>query len=236
MTIRKPASTGEAMALREQARRKRIMADETAGADPTGARWLRLEAADADRYASATLTPVKPLEAGAGGEIVPDPRRAEVGIGTYAVAKTSPDMLNADASLDRLNLLGGVNAMALGADMAESVKARTSLEKALAHQMAACHAMALRFLEKSNGELFRVSPLASPAQRQAASVEACRLAGTASRLLEAHARAALTLQRLRSGGKQTVVVQHVTVGDGGQAVVAGAVRNASRNRGRGGGL
>ena len=33
----------------------------------------------------------------------------------------------------------------------------------------------------------------------------------------------LTLERLRNGGKQTVVVQHVAVAEGGQAVVAGAV-------------
>jgi hypothetical protein len=33
--------------------------------------------------------------------------------------------------------------------------------------------------------------------------------------------AALTLQKLRHGGKQVVVVQHVHVSDGGQAVIAG---------------
>ena len=34
----------------------------------------------------------------------------------------------------------------------------------------------------------------------------------------------LTLQKIRSGGTQTVVVQHVNVGDGGQAMVAGEVK------------
>ncbi len=34
----------------------------------------------------------------------------------------------------------------------------------------------------------------------------------------------LTLQKIRSGGQQTVVVQHVNVGDGGQAMVAGQVK------------
>ena len=56
-----------------------------------------------------------------------------------------------------------------------------------------------------------------------ASVEAARLATAAARMMEATARAALTLDRLRHGNRQTVVVQHVAVGDGGQAVVAGAV-------------
>ena len=34
---------------------------------------------------------------------------------------------------------------------------------------------------------------------------------------------ALVLDRLRNGNRQTVVVQHVAVSDGGRAVVAGAV-------------
>ena len=34
----------------------------------------------------------------------------------------------------------------------------------------------------------------------------------------------LTIAKIRSGGQQTVVVQHVNVGDGGRAMVAGQVR------------
>ena len=56
-----------------------------------------------------------------------------------------------------------------------------------------------------------------------ASIEAARLATAAARMMEATARAALVLDKLRNGNRQTVVVQHVAVGDGGQAVVAGAV-------------
>jgi len=33
----------------------------------------------------------------------------------------------------------------------------------------------------------------------------------------------LTLLKFKTGGKQTVVVQHVHVSDGGQAVIAGSV-------------
>ena len=60
-------------------------------------------------------------------------------------------------------------------------------------------------------------------REQVASVEAARLATAAARMMEATARAALVLDRLRHGNRQTVIVQHVTVGDGGRAVVAGAV-------------
>jgi hypothetical protein len=45
----------------------------------------------------------------------------------------------------------------------------------------------------------------------------------------------MTLQRVRSGGKQTVVVQHVHVKEGGQAVVAGKVGRGVRGRGATGG-
>ncbi len=38
----------------------------------------------------------------------------------------------------------------------------------------------------------------------------------------------LTLQRIRTGGKQTVVVQHVQVSDGGQAVIAGSMKSGRR--------
>ena len=44
-----------------------------------------------------------------------------------------------------------------------------------------------------------------------------------ARMMDTYQRALLTLERVRNGGKQTVVVQHVTVAGGGQAVVAGQV-------------
>ncbi|MGK7871423.1 hypothetical protein [Falsiroseomonas sp. E2-1-a20] len=61
------------------------------------------------------------------------------------------------------------------------------------------------------------------------SIEAARMARAAARVLECSQRGALTLDRLRNGGRQTVTVQHVTVQEGGQAVIAGTVK-----RGRGG--
>jgi hypothetical protein len=42
--------------------------------------------------------------------------------------------------------------------------------------------------------------------------------------------AALTLQRLRTGGRQVMTVQHVTVKDGGQAVVAQTMKAGGRKR------
>jgi len=48
------------------------------------------------------------------------------------------------------------------------------------------------------------------------------MANVAARLMEAYQRAALTLLRMRTGGRQVVTVQHVNI-SGGQAIVAGAV-------------
>ena len=40
----------------------------------------------------------------------------------------------------------------------------------------------------------------------------------------------LTLQKLKTGGKQTMVVQHVQVSDGGQAVIAGSVKSGNKGQ------
>ena len=44
----------------------------------------------------------------------------------------------------------------------------------------------------------------------------------------------LTLTKLRGGGAQTIVVQHVQVNDGGQAVIAGQASGGSGKGGEGG--
>ena len=70
-------------------------------------------------------------------------------------------------------------------------------------------------------------------------IETCRLAGTATRLMNTFQQGMLTLQRVRTGGEQRVVVeqhQYVTkVEDGGQAVIGPKVRTGggAQRRGRG---
>jgi hypothetical protein len=49
-------------------------------------------------------------------------------------------------------------------------------------------------------------------------------------MMEATTCAALALDRLRNGNRQTVVVQHVAVAEGGQAVVAGTVAPGGRRK------
>ncbi len=59
------------------------------------------------------------------------------------------------------------------------------------------------------------------------------MAAASTRMIEAFQRGLLTLERLRDGGKQTVVVQHVAVSEGGQAVVALLHRSGRWRCGRG---
>ena len=58
-----------------------------------------------------------------------------------------------------------------------------------------------------------------------------------SRVMGSFQQGTAALQRLRSGGQQTVVVQHVQVSEGGQAIVAGEIKAGGRRkqaeRGRG---
>jgi hypothetical protein len=72
------------------------------------------------------------------------------------------------------------------------------------------------------------------AAAQSVSVEAARLAGATSRMMQTFQQGMLTLQRLRTGGKQQVVVQHqyvTKVEDGGQAVIAPKVKAKRQGRG-----
>lgn len=61
------------------------------------------------------------------------------------------------------------------------------------------------------------------------SVGQVRLLNGAARMMDTFQRGLLVLQRLRTGGEQTIVVKNVTVGDGGQAIV-GNVRTGEKKK------
>src|SRR5262249_17238539 len=73
------------------------------------------------------------------------------------------------------------------------------------------------------------------AEREAANVRACRIAGATSRMSAVFQQGMLTLQRKRTGRNHHVTAKHihqqVNVTEGGQAVVAGDTVT-SRTRGR----
>ncbi len=61
--------------------------------------------------------------------------------------------------------------------------------------------------------------------------EAARMASAAARMMMAFNDGMRTLERVRNGGKQTVVVQRIEVKDNAQAVVAGSVVRKGRKGG-----
>ena len=126
-----------------------------------------------------------------------------------------PDLPALDASRTRGQLLEANDVTALGIDVAKTVQAGNAVEKLLAHQVALAHKIAFEQASKANREKDPV-------------IEAKRLE-TVAKMMATAQRAALTLQKLRASGPQRVVVQHVHVEAGGQAVV-GDVRMGRRRK------
>lgn len=164
----------------------------------------------------------------------------EVAIGTQAMApfvdmvRAYPDMVVIEASRQRMELVDNVGSLSMALDASATITAANSLEKMLMHQAAAAHTAAMEFLAEARDvrRAYKRTNYSHPTL----SIEATRLLNASARMMDTYQHALLTLQRLRNGGKQTVVVQHVTVADGGQAVVAGQVKaGTKRRKGAGGG-
>lgn len=119
----------------------------------------------------------------------------------------APDAVALDASAHRLELLDqlGTDCAALALDAADSIGAENSLERMLAHQLAAAHKAALGLFDKAM--LCRDV------------TDKTRLLNAASRMMNTFQAGLLTIQRLRSKGEQHITVQHVTVASGGRAIV-----------------
>ena len=132
-----------------------------------------------------------------------------------------------EASVHRTDLLmqPSFDVVALAVDAADSIGAANSLEKMLAHQMAVAHEASLRLMDRALSY-----EAGGRSMREGDSVEACRLVNASARLMSVFQDAMLTLQKLRTGGNQTVTVQHVNVAAGAQAVI-GNVRTGGASDG-----
>jgi hypothetical protein len=153
------------------------------------------------------------------------PVRAEIGTGELVPAEPdlrdtvkNPDYVTVDASRDRLALASGAGVLEMALDASDTIDSKNSLEKMLVHQMAVLHRQIMRLSIRMED----LSIVRSEGYQQR-NVEVCRLGGTVARLAVAYQAGFLALQRARSGGRQVVTVQHVHVGDGGQAVVAAKI-------------
>jgi hypothetical protein len=145
-----------------------------------------------------------------------------------------PDMVTAAASLDRLRMAESAGCLDVALDVADTIQPTNTMEMMLAHQAASTHQMAMRMAEQANAWMDKSHPNSSiqPLHtRPPYLVEAVRAANAAARLMGAFQDAMLTLARVRGGGKQTVIVQHVQVNEGGQAVVAGKMGRGAKRRG-----
>jgi len=174
---------------------------------------------ETDSFEAAALAYLYPeTEPREGGALVPQEGSAS----TASAIRRSPKVA-ALADNARLDLASEARADELAIDMEESAAAETSIEKAMTHQMAAAHATALRVIGRVNLEIESMGTRGRNEQRESM-VEIARLSNAASRLMQTYQQAALTLAKVRSGGKQTVVVQYVHVNEGGQAVIAAGGR------------
>lgn len=150
----------------------------------------------------------------------------------------APELLNAHASLERLNLARDAGSLALAVDAAQQSGAASPVEQMLTHELATSHALSMKLAARSEAFLakrFLSYPAlggdADAKREQVASIEAARLATASARMMEATGRTALVLDRLKRGCVQTIIVeQRVDVQSGAQAVVNGAVQVEQRRR------
>lgn len=180
-----------------------------------------------------------PLEAPvrtAGGELVPTEDFATRTLPAIRDTLVNAVAVAADASRDRLDLAENAGLLKLALDTANAIQAGDVLERMLAHQLATIHILTMKAAAVM-GQRLDLADRTTGTAKQAARVEAARIAGAEARMNEPFQAGMQTLQRVRAGGQQTVVVQHNYVGEGGQAVIGGHQQVggswAAEKRGRG---
>ena len=173
---------------------------------------------------SRRIAPEYMTEIGVGGELVPASILGENSRALqFADTVQNPNYVTVDASRDRLDLAHEAAALESALDAADSIDAKNSLEKMLAHQLAAGHRSAMKLVAEVNRQTGYLANVRGSEQDRM-NVQVTRLAGATARMMTAFQQGLVTLQRLRTGGQQVVTVQHVEVRDGGQAIVAGRMK------------
>ena len=157
--ISKPKTVKDALMLSARAAVKREVADNMAERGDYHASYERAEAAEMDKAADDFLDPRShalnllgplPPQPGNGGELLMLTRDLQADVpGLVDTVRDTPDMLTATASRQRLELTG--NSLPMAVDAAESIQAKNSLEKMLAHEMSAAHRLAMNMAEQSVG-------------------------------------------------------------------------------------
>jgi hypothetical protein len=156
------------------------------------------------------------------GEVVPAAREPN-DITAWHIKNTllDPDAVASEASERRVSRALEGDVLELALDAAESAGAKNSLEKMLCHQMAGAHDCSMKLLARA------FDPKNPPAV-------VAQLANAAAKLMNAYQGGLMALQKMRTGGRQVVTVQHVSISGNAQAVVAGNIGRGRRNTGDGG--
>jgi hypothetical protein len=185
------SKVNQALKMQRDAQRRRALAPDY---DPVR-RDFELGLADVmEQEAQALMVPTKPLQTGLGGEIIPP---LEDGLpGLESVLKES-NLLHLGASEQRAQLLEQNKVLELGIETAQDVRADGAAQKMISHQMAALHSRAMNMLAES--EASKIPEISIMKARAAA------------RMVDAFSRCAVTLQKLQSGGGQTIQVQYMQV-------------------------
>jgi hypothetical protein len=99
----------------------------------------------------------------------------------------------------------------------------------LAHQLTLCHDLAMRMMSKV--DVLRNTLIENYGEPD---IEAAvKRVNTAARLMEVFQKGLVTIVKIRTEGKQKVIVEHVHVNAGGQAIV-GAINHGGGGCKRGG--
>jgi len=216
-----------ALKAKHRAAGMRRSADELGRIDPLGARFMRDDAAKLEAKAETDLSrwsyTTGLVEVGNGGELVPLPEAETYALAAHVSEPT--DVLAHSASAQRMELAAESDVLVLGLDAANAIKARDSIERMMAQQLAAAHKLTMRLMAKANQHLSLAD--SSSSYYQAHSVEAARLAQAANKLMGTFADTTLAIQRRRRGGKQVVQVIHQQVAE------APAARPSSPEQSRG---
>ena len=192
----------KAIKLRQEAKRRKLMAPSY---DPVKADFETSVADSMHLESLELIKPQAPLNIGSGGEIVPP---YAMGLSGLELALKEPDLLDAEVTIKRTELADKAGVFELAIEASESVKAKNSIQRMQAHQLALAHKYAMELMadaSKQKNPIFKV-----------------KLMNCSARLMEAYSKGAIALQRLQSGASQVVQVQHVQVN--GQAVIGNVGR------------
>ena len=187
----------KAIRLRQSAKQKYLTASTR---DPSRAKFDVSVAENMMVESDRLLQPQAPLHTGSGGEIIPP---YSLGLSGLELTLKAPDLLDAEVTIKRTDLADKAGVFEMAIEAAESVKAKNSVQRMQAHQLALAHKYAMELM--------------ADASKQRDPIIKVKLMNCSARLMEAYSKGALALQRLQTGASQVVQVQHVQVN--GQAVI-----------------